>query len=103
MPRCCLLGILFALCVRAEIIDRIAVTVGKQVIAASEIIRDVRISAFLDRKPISLASDIKRKAAERLVDQILILREAAESRVTLPDEPEAARLLVQVKSQYGTD
>jgi len=102
--RCCfLLAILFALSARGEVIDRIAVTVGKQVIAESEVIRDMRISAFLDRKPISLASDIKRKAAERVVDQILILREATESRVTLPGEAEAARLLEQVKSQFGSD
>jgi hypothetical protein len=97
------LAILPALCAQAEVLDRIAVTVGKQVIAESEITRDVRISAFLDRKPLSLASDVKRKAAERLVDQVLILREAAESRVALPGDAEGARLLAQVKSEYGSD
>src|SRR5437879_12929471 len=94
--RCCfLLAILFALSARGEVLDRIAATVGKQVIAESEVIRDVRISAFLDRKPVVLASDIKRKAAERLVDQVLILREAAESRVALPGDAESARLLAR--------
>src|SRR5882672_223736 len=98
-----LLVFFFAMSALGEVIDRIAVTVGKQVIAESEVTRDVRISAFLDRKPVSTASDIKRKAAERLVDQILILREAAESRVLLPGDAEAARLLTQVKSQFGSD
>jgi len=98
-----ILGILLTLGVRAEVLDRIAVTVGKQVIAESEVVNDVRISAFLDRKPLVLSSDVKRKAAERLVDQVLILREATESRVALPGDAEAARLLAQVKSQYTSE
>jgi hypothetical protein len=103
MLRSSTLAILLALSVHAEVLDRIAVTVGKQVIAESEVLRDVRISAFLDRKPVLLAGDIKRKAAERLVDQALILREATESRVALPGEADGARLLAQVKSQYTSE
>src|SRR5271154_646275 len=60
----------------AEIIDRIAVTVGKEVITESDVIRDLRISAMLDQKPVDLSGPEKRKAADRLVDQALILKEA---------------------------
>jgi len=98
MAMCCA-----ALLLHAETLDRIAVTVGKQVIAESQVVRDIRISAFLDRKPVDLSSDGKRKSAERLVDQLLLLHEAADSRVTLPGEAESARLLAQVKSQYASD
>ena len=62
------------------ILDRIAVTVGKQVITESDVIRDVRVAAFLDQKPVDLSGAEKRKAADRLVDQYLILQEAAFSR-----------------------
>src|SRR5437899_3021245 len=58
-------------------IDRIAVSVGNQVITESELITDLRVTAFLDRRPVDLSSAAKRKSADRLVDQVLILKEAS--------------------------
>jgi hypothetical protein len=84
----------------AAILDRIAVTVGKQVISETDVIRDVRVSAFLDQRPLDLSKDQKRKAADRLVDQILILQEAAVSRIPLSPEENAASMLDQVKAAY---
>jgi hypothetical protein len=81
-------------------LDRIAVTVDKQVVTESEVIRDVRVAAFLDRKPVDLSAQARREAAGRLVDQILIGREAADSHFTLPSIAEAASLVDQQKSQY---
>jgi hypothetical protein len=85
------------------ILDRIAVTVGKQVITESDVLRDMRVSAFLDQKPLDLSGDNKRKAADRLVDQLLILQEAALSRFTLIEPGDEAKLLAPVKLQYGDD
>jgi len=85
------------------ILDRIAVTVGKQVITEGEVARDLRVAAFLDQKPADLSGAEKRKAADRLVDQLLIQQEIAFSRIPLPVEEDAARMLAQVKSQYGSD
>ncbi|PYT12079.1 MAG: hypothetical protein DMG59_24610 [Acidobacteria bacterium] len=87
----------------AEILDRVAVTVGKQVITESDVIRDLRVSAFLDQKPLDLSGEQKRKAADRLVDQILILQETESSRLELSSAADAAHLLDQVKSQYATE
>jgi hypothetical protein len=87
----------------AVILDRIAVTVGKQVITEGEVVRDLRVAAFLDQKPVDLSGAEKRKAADRLVDQLLIQQEIAFSRIPLPVEEDAARMLAQVKSQYGSD
>ena len=95
--------IMAALAARGEILDRIAVTVGKQVISESDVILDLRVSAFLDQKPVDLSGAEKRKAADRLVDQLLILQDAAVARVPLPSAGEAAPLLAQVKAQYGTE
>ncbi len=86
-----------------EILDRIAVTVDKQVITLGDIVRELRVDAFLDRKPVDLSAAAKRKAAERLVDQILILREAADSHLTLALPEDAAGMVAQAKSQFATD
>lgn len=92
-----------AMACTAAIIDRIAVTVGKQVITESDVIRDLRISAMLDQKPVDLSGPEKRKAADRLVDQTLILLEAAFIRVAMPTQQDQDRLLQQVKAQYPND
>ena len=96
-------AILMALAAHGEILDRIAVTVGKQVITESDVIRDLRVSALLDQRPVDLSGEQKRKAAERLVDQFLILQDASMARTPLPTAEEAAPLLAQVKAQYGTE
>jgi len=85
------------------ILDRIAVTVGKQVITEGEVVRDLRVAAFLDQKPVELSGAEKRKAADRLVDQLLIQQEIVFSRIPLTVEEDAAQMLAQVKSQYGSE
>ncbi|MBZ5633574.1 MAG: hypothetical protein LAO55_10650 [Acidobacteriia bacterium] len=78
------LEFVFAASVKAETLDRIAVSVGQEVITESQVILDLRVAAFLDRKPMDLSGAAKRQSAERLVDQLLILREAVDSHLTLP-------------------
>ncbi len=99
----CVLGIVLAiLTAHAEVLDRIAVTVGKQVISESEIIRDLRVAAFLDAKPVDLSVAAKRESADRLVEQILIQQEATDSHISLAVDADLARLLAQVKQPYAT-
>jgi hypothetical protein len=86
-----------------EILDRIAVSIGGQVITQSAIIRELRVDAFLDRKPVVLSRDAKRKAAERLVDQILILQEAEESHLTLASPEDAAKMVEGEKSKFPSE
>ena len=83
----------FVASIRAETLDRIAVSIGREVITESQVILDLRVAAFLDRKPVDLSGPAKRQAAERLVDQILILREAVDSHVTLPSTEATAGLV----------
>jgi hypothetical protein len=84
-----------------EILDRIAVTAGKQVITESDVIREIRVSAFLDQKPVDLSGEQKRKAADRLVDQLLILQEASIGGTALAAPEDAQHMLEQVKSRYS--
>ncbi len=95
--------LMLAMGMRAEILDRIAVSVGKQVITESDVLRELRVAAFLDQKPLDFSGEQKRKAADRLVDQLLILEEAGLTRVALVTPEDGARMLAQVKSQYGSE
>lgn len=98
-----LLAALLFVAARAEILDRIAVTIGKHVISEGDIVVDLRIVAFLDQKPVDVGGDQKRKAADRLIDQYLLLQEASASRQVLPTMDDARKLLDQVKQQYATE
>jgi hypothetical protein len=96
------IAILFtALVAQAEPLDRIAVSIGNQVITESALILDLRVSAFMDRLPVDLSPAAKRRSAERLTDQLLILREATESHLTLPAAQDAKVLLNDLRTQYG--
>ncbi len=86
---------------QAEPLDRIAVSIGTQVITDSALILDLRVGAFLDRAPVDLSVAAKRRSADRLVDQVLILREATESHLALPTRQDAIALLDRIKTQFG--
>src|ERR1051326_6229128 len=86
-----------------DVLDRIAVTVQKQVITEGDLIRELRVEAFLDRKPVDLSGAAKRKAAAHLADQILMLKEAADSHLTLTTPDDSERLVAQVESQYSNE
>ena len=97
------LAILLAAAAAGETLDRIAVTVGTHVIPESEITLDLRISAFLDGVPADLSGVQKRKAADRLVDQYLVLTDAAATRLPLPSEADVQPLLASIQTRYATD
>src|SRR5512140_1348804 len=82
----------------AEIIDRIAVTVGKQVITVSQIETEVRVTAFLSGQKPLVTDALRRDAAARLVDQMLIRREVELTRFPVPNADEAKPLLEQAKA-----
>jgi parvulin-like peptidyl-prolyl isomerase len=73
------LTLLLVCCLPAAgvVIDRIAVIVDKHAIKTSDIDRDLRVTEFLNRQPLDLTVEMKRNAAERLIDQTVI-REAME-------------------------
>ncbi len=80
---------------RAQVLDRIAVTVGKLVITESEVLTSIRVAALIDQKEPDFSGPSKRKAAERLVDQILLRRE-----MPIAGMPADARALV---SRYSSE
>lgn len=69
---------------QAVVVDRIAITVGNQVITDSEIRLQVRIVALLNGKAPDLSAKERRAAAERLIDQFLLTREQDVTRFSEP-------------------
>jgi hypothetical protein len=59
----------------AEILDRVAVTVGKDVIAESEVIEELRVTDFLNQAPFDHTPAARRTAADRLIDQYMLREE----------------------------
>ena len=95
--------LLAAICVHAETLDRIAVTVGRHVISQYDIRQDIRIAAFIDRQAADFSAEHKRKAAERLVDQYLVLEDATQTRVPPPPASDVAGLLTPIKARYASE
>lgn len=87
----------------AETLDRIAVTVDRHVITESDILLDLRVSAFLDGKAPDVSGAAKRKAAERLVDLYLVLQDATVTRAPQPSAAEVDALLEPVRARYSSD
>ena len=84
------------------VIDRIAVIVGKHAVKLSDIDRDLRVTAFLNRQALVENSDARRKAAERLIDQQIIRDELATGGYSRPTDADAEAMLRQIRqSRYG--
>lgn len=82
---------------RADIIDRIAVSVGNRVITASDLDREIRVIAFLNRTRPDFSPAGKHATAERMVEQKLIRRELETSRYPVPEAAEVEPVLARFK------
>jgi hypothetical protein len=97
--------LLCALPLCADIVDRVAVSVGDQVITQSQILDDIRVTAFLNNETPNFSADARRDAADRLIAQLLIRREMESSGYPMPalseaDAPEQA-LIARFGGEQG--
>ena len=96
--------LLVALPVFADIIDRIAVSVGNRVIAVSDIDREIRVTSFLNSVPPDFSSTAKHETAQRMIEQKLIRRELETSRYPTPAPSEVEPILADFKTkQFKSD
>ena len=98
-----LLLALFALApvlAQAEILDRIAVSVGNRVITETDLDREIRITAFLNGSRPDFSPENKRQTAGRMVDQLLVRSELEASRYMLPPPAEADAALREERSRF---
>ncbi len=81
----------------AVVLDRIAVIAGTHVIKASDIDRDIRLTDFLNRLPLSFTESAKREAADRLITQQIIRDEIVSGGYRRAPESEATELEAQLR------
>jgi hypothetical protein len=91
-----------ALALRAgEVIDCVAVAVGRDVITRSEIAEQARITALLNREKADLSPAMLRRTAERLVDVTLIRREMRVANYAAPGQRDVDTWLERIRQERG--
>jgi hypothetical protein len=88
-----------ALPLHSEIIDRIAVSVGNQVITASDLEREIRVTAFLNGTSPDFGPESKRKVADLMVRQRLVKREVELAKYPVPDAADVEPVLKAFKQE----
>jgi peptidyl-prolyl cis-trans isomerase SurA len=83
----------------AVVVDRMVVIVGKHVVKVSDIERDLRVTAFLNRETLALDASARKKAAERLIDQEIIRQEIATGGYKRATDDDALALLLQIRRE----
>ncbi len=95
--------LLFALAARAELIDRIAVSVGNRVITQSDLERQIRVIAFQNGVKPDLSPANKRAVADKMIEQKLIQRELENTRYPMPAASELAPAIEEFKKTHFPD
>jgi hypothetical protein len=100
-----LLAGLLVCCTNAEVIDRIAVSVGSRVITETDLDREIRITALLNHAPLRppFGKEERRATAERMVDQALVRNELEASRYPPPTAAETESALAEEKVRFGNE
>jgi peptidyl-prolyl cis-trans isomerase SurA len=94
---------LLAAIAHGEIIDRIAVSVGRRVITQSDLFRAIRVAAFQDGVKADFTPAHKHAVAQSLIEQKLIQTELENSRYPLPDPAELAPAIERFKKEHFKD
>ena len=100
MRRLILTIALLAPAMHAEIVDRIAATIGYEVIAESRVSEQIRIAALIDGTEPDLTPENRRKVLDSLIDQTLMRREVEFTRFPPASDDEVKLQLAQVQSRY---
>jgi peptidyl-prolyl cis-trans isomerase SurA len=87
----------------AEIIDRIAISVGNQVITEGQVVEEIRLTAFLNHEKLELSIAERKKAAGRLIEQALVKRDLDLSRYPVPTPSDADASLHDIKVSYAPE
>lgn len=86
---------------QAAVVDRIAVTVGNQVITETEILREIALTAFMNGEKPAFTKENKRKAADQLVEQKLVHKEMEMGRYPEASDDQAKDLLEATRKNLG--
>lgn len=84
----------------AELLDRIAITVGRDVITEQQIYEQLRIAAFLDGVPPEFTQQQLRDTADRMVLQRLVLQDMQANGFPLPTAEEVDQALRDSREKH---
>lgn len=99
-----LAAIACCLTAHAEIYDRVAIVVGKQIVKDSDIDRDIRITSFLNGEQPVFGPASRKQAGNRLIDQALIREQIRSGEFPMASRSESDLLLDQIKKdRFPTD
>ncbi len=84
----------------ADVVDRVAVVIGKTVITESEIVDSMRVTEFFNDAPVDFSPEKRRAAAELLVDQQLLRNEMSASRFAMPSAGDADKVFREFVAQH---
>jgi hypothetical protein len=98
-----LLALSFAIVCAAEVVDRVAANIGLQVITATQVEQEARITAFDEGVPPDLSPANQRKVLDRLIDQFLIRKELEFTHFAPVAESEVEPVLKQIRDRYRTE
>ncbi|MEO5926389.1 MAG: hypothetical protein ABIR70_21380 [Bryobacteraceae bacterium] len=87
----------------AEIVDGVVAIVGAQPIKHSDVLQDLRLTAFLNGVPVDASAERQQEAANRLIDQVIIRVQLNNGGYNPPDESKIEALLKQVKKRYPSE
>ena len=83
---------------QAEVVDRIAIVIGRNVVTELQIDEELRVTAFLNNQPVTRDSATRRAAASRLIAQLLVERDMRLSHYPLPDPVDVDKYVAQVRA-----
>jgi hypothetical protein len=89
-----------ALAASAEIIDRLAITVAREAVTELQLDEELRVTAFLNRKPIIRDLNTRRAAAGRLLEQLIVKREMEVNRYPPPEEQDLNKYFDQIRGEF---
>jgi hypothetical protein len=85
----------------AEVIDRIAATIGNRPIMQSQLLEELRVTAFLNGEKPDLSPANRRRTAMRMVEQSLFRREMEFAHFAEPEGAQIEEALKAVKGRFG--
>jgi hypothetical protein len=96
-------ALILACIANADIVDRVAANIGRNVITDAQVTEEIRVTSFLQGDPVDLAPENRRKALDRLVDQFLVRRELEFTRFAGISDVDIQPVLKSARDQYTTE
>jgi hypothetical protein len=93
--------ICFSTLLGAKVLDRIAIIVNRQVITEAQLEEEIRVTAFLNREPVTEDRSTKKRVSDRLIQQLLVRHEMELSQYPFPTEDQTKALFEETEQQFG--